>query len=83
MVATAKRRRLSASEKRRFLAETDRCKKSGELGALMRRERLYSSMLSSWRKQRDQATEGALVRQRRGRHRRWLSAKPGASGYSL
>ena len=67
MVATAKRRRFPASEKRRLLAEADLCKKPGELGAFMRRERLYSSMLSSWRKQRDQAAEGALAPQRRGR----------------
>lgn len=67
VVATAKRRRFSAGEKRRLLAEADRCKKPGELGAFMRRERLYSSMLSSWRKQRDQAAEGALAPQRRGR----------------
>ncbi|EQD60580.1 transposase, partial [mine drainage metagenome] len=33
----------------------------------MRRERIYSSMLSSWRKQRDQAAEEALAPQRRGR----------------
>ena len=65
VVATAKRRRFSASEKRRLLAEADGCKKPGELGAFMRRERLYSSMLSSWRKQRDQAAEGALAPQRR------------------
>lgn len=67
VVATARRRRFSASEKRRLLAEADLCKKPGELGAFMRRERLYSSMLSSWRKQRDQAAEGALAPQRRGR----------------
>ncbi len=40
VVATAKRRRFSASEKRRLLAEADLCKKPGELGAFMRRERL-------------------------------------------
>ena len=67
VVATARRRRFSASEKRRLLAEADLCKKPGELGAFMRRQRLYSSMLSSWRKQRDQAAEGALAPQRRGR----------------
>jgi transposase len=67
VVATAKRRRFPASEKRRILAEADLCKKPGELGALMRRERIYSSMLSSWRKQRDLAAEGALAPQRRGR----------------
>lgn len=67
VVATAKRRRLPASEKRRILAEADACKKPGELGALLRRERVYSSMLSTWRKQRDRAAEDALAPQRRGR----------------
>ena len=67
VVATAKRRRFPASEKRRILAEADRCKRPGELGALLRRERLYSSILSRWRQQRDQAAAKALAPQRRGR----------------
>jgi hypothetical protein len=65
-VATAKRRRFSASEKRRLPTEAERCEKPAVLGAFMRRERLYSSMLSSRRKQRDQAAErdgGAAARQ--------------------
>jgi transposase len=44
----ARRRRFSGSEKRRLLAEADRCKANGQLGAFLRRERLYSSMLASW-----------------------------------
>ena len=67
VVATARRRRFSASEKRQILAEADACTKPGELGALLRRRRIYSSMLATWRKQRDQAAEGALAPQRRGR----------------
>lgn len=67
VVATAKRRRFSASEKRQLLAEADACTKPGELGALLRRKRIYASMLSTWRRQRDQAAEQALVPQRRGR----------------
>ncbi len=67
VVATAKRRRYPFSEKRRILAEADLCKKPGELGALMRWKGIYSSMLLSWRKQRDQAREAALAPQRRGR----------------
>src|SRR5258708_30742440 len=47
----ARRRRFSGSEKRRLLAEADRCKASGQLGAFLRRGRLYSSMLASSRKQ--------------------------------
>jgi len=67
VVATAKRRRFSASEKRQILAEADACKKPGELGALLRRKRIYASMLSTWRRQRDEAGEKALAPQRRGR----------------
>jgi transposase len=67
VVATAKRRRFSADKKRRILAEADACTKPGELGALLRREGIYSSMLATWRKQRDRATQTALEPQRRGR----------------
>lgn len=49
VAATAKRYRFSASQTRRLLVEADRCKNPGERGAFMRRERLYSSMLASWR----------------------------------
>jgi len=66
VVATARRRRFAAHEKRRILAQADRCKKPGELGALLRREGIYSSMLSTWRKQRDLAGEAALAARRRG-----------------
>ena len=56
VVATARRRQFSASQKRALVAEADRCKGSGELGAFMRRERIYSSMLSSWRKRSEEHT---------------------------
>ncbi len=52
----ASRRTFSAQYKARILAEYERCD-SGAKGALLRREGLYSSMISEWRKQRDQ---GAL-----------------------
>lgn len=67
VVATAKRRRFAASEKRRILAEAEACTKPGELGALLRREGIYSSMLSTWRKQCDRANETALEPRKRGR----------------
>ncbi len=51
VIEIATRRQFSASEKRMLLAEADRCKERGELGAFLRRKRIYSSMLSSWRKQ--------------------------------
>ena len=48
----APRRRFTAADKRRILAEADTCP-PGQLGALLRREGLYSSTLASFRKQRD------------------------------
>jgi transposase len=66
VAAVAKRRRFSGAEKRRILIEADRCTKPGELGALMRREGIYSSMLANWRKQRGQAERAALAPQKRG-----------------
>jgi len=51
VVASVRRRPFSASQKRALLAEADRCKALGTLGAFLRREHIYSSMLSSWRKQ--------------------------------
>jgi transposase len=52
VAATAKRRQFSGAEKRRILGAADHCKKPGELGALLRKEGIYSSMLANWRKQR-------------------------------
>src|SRR3569833_1415677 len=62
----ARRRRFSGSEKRRLLAEADRCKASGQLGAFLRRGRIYSSMLASWRKQWGKAELVALAPKKRG-----------------
>ena len=49
VVAKAQRRRFTAAYKRRMLREAARCTKPGELGALLRREGLYSSNLTAWR----------------------------------
>lgn len=57
----AERRQFSADYKLRVLAEADRCSEPGEIGALLRREGLYSSHLSKWRQQRER---GALGQQR-------------------
>jgi transposase len=65
VAATARRRQFSSSEKRRILAQVDRCTEPGEMEALLRREGIYSSNLTTWRKQRE-ATESVGVR-RRGR----------------
>ena len=66
VVAIARRRQFSGSEKRRLLAEAERCKEAGTLGAFLRRERIYSSMITSWRKQVGVADETALAPKRRG-----------------
>jgi transposase len=59
----AQHRQFSAAYKQRILEEADRCTELGQIGALLRREGLYSSHLSTWRSQR----EHALAAQRRGR----------------
>jgi len=52
VLAKAERRRFSLEYKRQVLKEADACRKPGELGALLRREGLYSSHLALWRKAR-------------------------------
>lgn len=68
LVDRAKRRRFTAEYKLRILAEAEACKEAGEIGALLRREALYSSHLTEWRKQRDKGAFAALSRAR-GRKR--------------
>ena len=67
VVAVAKRRRLTAGYKLRILKEADECSGSGEIGALLRREGLYSSHLSRWRKEREQGQLKALAGRKQGR----------------
>lgn len=67
VVATAKRRQFSGSERRRILAAADRCTAPGEIGALLRREGIYSSLLASWRKKRAATGRSGLDSQTRGR----------------
>lgn len=66
LIEQAKRRSFTAEYKARILAEADACTKPGEVGELLRREGLYTSHLTYWRKQRK---EGALkeLGQPRGR----------------
>lgn len=61
------RRTFPAEYKRRVLEKADRCTEPGQLGALLRREGLYSSHLSVWRKQREQGLQAGLTAKRRGR----------------
>ena len=67
VAATAKRRQFSSHEKRRILAAADRCTEVGEIGALLRREGIYSSQLATWRKQRAATERAGLAPQKRGR----------------
>ena len=61
----AKRRQFSAEYKLRIVREADACKGSGEIGALLRREGLYSSHLVVWRRQREtRALTGMRARKR-------------------
>ena len=60
----AKRRRFSASEKLRVLKAADACTESGAIAALLRREGLYSSHLTSWRRQRDAGQFGKTPKKR-------------------
>jgi transposase-like protein len=60
----ARRRRFSAEYKLRILEEAERCTQRGELGSLLRREGLYSSLLSEWRKQRKSSSLRALEKKR-------------------
>ena len=62
----AKRRRFNAQYKLKILAEVDAAAGSGAIGALLRREGLYSSMLTNWRKERDSAIEQGLSPRTRG-----------------
>src|SRR2546428_6239555 len=68
VAAKAQRRRFTAEYKRRIVREADRCTKPGELGALLRREGLYSSHLTTWRAARDPGElEGVSPKKRRPR----------------
>ena len=75
VLAKAKRRRFTLEYKRRILQEADRCHNRGEVGALLRREGLYSSSLSMGRAARER---GELTG--RGSRRRGPGAKPADPG---
>jgi transposase len=62
----AQRRRFNAGEKLRILEEADACTEPGEMGALLRREGVYSSYVSRWRQARDRGQLTALGSQQRG-----------------
>jgi transposase len=61
-----RRRTFTVQDKLRILAETDQAAESGSTGAILRREGLYSSTLTDWRRQRATGAYGALTPGKRG-----------------
>jgi transposase len=64
LVERPRRRRFTAEYKLQILRQADACTKPGEIGTLLRREGLYSSLLTEWRRQRDRGALQALERPR-------------------
>ena len=75
MPEKASRRRFDAAYKLRILEEADRCTEPGQLGELLRREGLYSSHLTTWRRQRDEGALNGLREKKRGRKPKRRDAK--------
>jgi transposase len=66
VTSKAKRRRFTAEYKRKVLQEAEACTESGQVGALLRREGLYSSHLTTWRQARERGELEGLAPQKRG-----------------
>jgi transposase len=83
VVATARRRQFSSADRLRILALADGCTKVGEIGALLRREGIYSSLLATWRKKRaasnrphsNRKSVGARPTRRWPRRGGWISSR--------
>ncbi len=69
----ARRRRFTAKYKLWILSEVERCSEHGEIGELLRREGLYSSHLTLWRKQRREGSLKGLTPKKRGRKPRQVN----------
>jgi transposase-like protein len=74
VLAKAERRRFTLEYKRRILQEADACTKPGELGALLRREGLYSSHLAAWRAARARREFSGASPKKRGPKPRAVTA---------
>lgn len=66
MTAKAKRRSFTAEYKKKVLKEAEGCTEPGQIGALLRREGLYSSHLVAWRSARDRGELAGLAPKKRG-----------------
>ncbi len=62
----SRRRRFAAEYKLGVLFEAEACTRKGEIGAMLRREGLYTSHLTAWRKQRDAGALVGLAPRKRG-----------------
>jgi transposase len=71
----AQRRRFSEAEKRRILQEADACSELGQVGALLRREGIYASYLSDWRREREKSQLSGQGGQGRGRQQEEQAAE--------
>ena len=65
-----KRRKFTAEYKLRILRELDGCTEPGSIGAVLRREGLYSGHITSWRRAREEGVLNALAPKKRGRPRK-------------
>jgi transposase-like protein len=70
-----KRRKFSAEYKVKILREAERAKESGQLGALLRREGLYTSNLTTWRRQFERGALAALAPKKRGKKAKSVDAR--------
>src|SRR5436190_24387619 len=70
VVAKATRRRFTVEYKRKIVREADACKTAGAIGALLRREGLYSSHLTTWRAARERGELAGPTSKKRGPVRR-------------
>ncbi|MCP4202273.1 MAG: transposase [bacterium] len=75
MPAQARRRTFTAKYKLGILEKAEACTKLGEIGKLLRQEGLYSSHLSTWRRQHDEGALAALRPKKRGRKPRPVTAQ--------
>lgn len=67
VIDKASRRRFTAKYKLSILQQVEACSTPGSIGSLLRREGLYSSHLTDWRRQRDEGSLAALTPKQRGR----------------
>jgi transposase len=66
VVPKAQRRQYTAEYKRQILEEYEACSEPGEKGAMLRREGLYSSHITTWRRQRERGELAGLASKKRG-----------------